>query len=429
MRLAVALLAGLGGFAALVILVAFLQRSFFAIRQLAFLLYVAALAAALRIYALFAVDHTQEARALLSWTLLFLGFATVLRILALVIFDIHLRGRKGMKLPPLLPSVAMFLVYTVVAFITLKVTFPGFDITPLLATSAITSLVLGLALQPILANFFAGLVISLERPFRLNDWIKVGDQEGRVVAITWRTTHLRTRDNDNLVIPNSKMAEERVLNYFYPHPMHLQRVKVAVDPKHPPYRVRRALLDCAAGVPGTVDKPSAEVYVLDFEASSVVYELRVYIDDVAHSPRISSDLRARIWEELRRGGISLSYPTSIVELAPRERGRPAEPAAAGAPVQSRLYVAEGAERGRTLELNGTAAIVGRSRSCALALSDSNASKEHLRIEWTPEGFVMTDLGSSFGTRVNGQAASRTLLKPLDRIGIGDTVLIFESDVR
>jgi small-conductance mechanosensitive channel len=150
----------------------------------------------------------------------------------------------------------MPLIFLVTAFVSLRLSFPKLDVTALIATSAVTSLVLGLALQPILGNFFAGLVISIEKPFRLNDWIKVGEQEGRVVAITWRTTHLRTRDNDNLVIPNGKMAEERVLNYYYPHPVHREKVRVGAHYDEPPYRVHRVLLDCAAGVRGVLDSPA-----------------------------------------------------------------------------------------------------------------------------------------------------------------------------
>jgi hypothetical protein len=386
----------------------------------------------------------------------------------------------------------MALVYLVTALVTLKLRFPAFDIGPLLATSAVTSLVLGLALQPILANFFAGLVISLERPFRINDWIRVGEhQEGRVVAITWRTTHLRTRDNDNIVIPNAKLAEDRVHNFYYPHPLHLERIRVPVHYKEPPYRVRRVLTDCAAGVPGTLDKPSPDVYLIAFEDSAVIYELRVWIDDVANAPRIASDLRARAWEELRRAGMTIPYPTRTLHLAPRvpsrrpERQRPALPAAAArvadtvaaapatetsraaggpgaegaepagaersgdpgdlrtagedheaaappgaqedAPTLSRLYVLEGPERGRSLALSGLAVTVGRSRACTLPLTDPNASKEHLQIAWESGSFVLTDLGSSFGTRLNGQAVSRAALSPLDRIAVGDTVMIFETD--
>ncbi|HXO29638.1 MAG TPA: mechanosensitive ion channel domain-containing protein [Thermoanaerobaculia bacterium] len=504
MTAALALIASTGVLALLVLAIGFLRRRSFVVRQLTFPLVVAALAATLEVFGRLR-PGVPWLPAALSWTLLFLGLITILRLLALLLFDVHLLGQRGVRLPPLLPAVAMALVYLVTALVTLKLRFPAFDIGPLLATSAVTSLVLGLALQPILANFFAGLVITLERPFRINDWIRVGEQqEGRVVAITWRTTHLRTRDNDNIVIPNAKLAEDRVHNFYYPHPLHLERIRVPVHYKEPPYRVRRVLTDCAAGVPGTLDKPSPDVYVIAFEDSAVIYELRVWIDDVANAPRIASDLRARAWEELRKAGMTIPYPTRTLHLAPRTASRraerqrpplpavPAVPAATrvadtaasaraaqsaraagglgaeasglgaegaeppgsaersgdpgglgiagvdheaaappgaqeGAPTPSRLYVLEGPERGRSLALSGSPVTVGRSRSCTLPLTDPNASKEHLRIAWESGSYVLTDLGSSFGTRLNGQAVSRAALSPLDRIAVGDTVMIFETD--
>jgi hypothetical protein len=183
---------------------------------------------------------------------------------------------------------------------------------------------------------------------------------------------------------------------------------------------------------------------------------------VANAPRISSDLRAHAWEALRKAGMAIPYPTRTLHLAPRATPRrrqepqeaagdsSAEPApqlsgaAAGSaptsalgvqppgapqdsPSPARLYVLEGPERGHSLALSGAPATVGRSRGCTLALTDPNASKEHLRITWENGSYVLTDLGSSFGTRLNGQAVSRAALSPLDRIAIGDTVMIFESD--
>ncbi|MBV8200265.1 MAG: mechanosensitive ion channel family protein, partial [Acidobacteria bacterium] len=321
MTSALALLGSAGVLALLVVAISLLRRRSFLVRQLTFPLTVAALAATLLVFGRLRPGYAWLPAAL-SWTLLFLGLITILRLLGMFLFDVHLLGQRGVRLPPLLPAVAMSLVYLLTALVTLKLTFPAFDIGPLLATSAVTSLVLGLALQPILANSFAGLVISLERPFRINDWIRVGEhQEGRVVAITWRTTHLRTRDNDNIVIPNAKLADERVHNFYYPHPLHLERIRVPVHYKEPPYRVRRVLADCAAGVPGTLDKPSPDVYVIAFEDSAVLYELRVWIDDVANAPRIGSDLRARAWEELRKAGMSIPYPTRTLHVAPRASAR------------------------------------------------------------------------------------------------------------
>ncbi|HWM94156.1 MAG TPA: mechanosensitive ion channel domain-containing protein [Thermoanaerobaculia bacterium] len=421
-----ALLASLGAFALIVALVTWLQRKSFLVRQLAFPLFLAAAAVAIEVYSLLvppsaAVDQAR------SWILLFLGAATVLRLLGLYFFDVHLRARTGFQFPPLLPRVTMAVIYLIAAFVTLRITFPKLGLGGLIATSAVTSLVLGLALQPILSNFFAGLVISVERPFRINDWIKVGDFEGRVVSITWRTTHLRTRENDNLVIPNSKLADERVVNYYYPHPMHLERIKVGASYDAPPYRVRRALLESIAGVPGVLDKPSPEVFLPKFEDSSIGYELRIWLDDVANAPRIASEVRQRIWEVFRKERITMPYPIRTLEIAPRRRRADTGEARPDHPRPARLFVTDGVERGQSLDLNGEPVTVGRSRNCALVLSEPNASKEHLRISWEDGAWVMTDLGSSFGTRVNGRPATRAELSAFDRIGIGDAVIIFETD--
>lgn len=430
MRLALALLGSVGVLSVLVALIATLQRRFFFVRQLAFPLYVTAVAATLTVLRLLHPGDANLDKVLfraLTWILIFLGFAIVLRLLGIFLFDIHWSAKKGLRLPPLLPAAAMAVVYMVTAFVTLKITFPEFDIGPLLATSAVTSLVLGLALQPILGNFFAGLVISVEKPFRMNDWVRVGEHEGRVVAITWRTTHLRTRDNDNLVIPNGKIADEKILNYYYPHTLHMERIQVEVDLGAPPYRVRRVLLEAVSGVQGALDKPTPEVFLASFGENGVRYELRVWTEDMAQTPRIASDLRVRIWEELHKEGIAMPYPVRRLEFAPRQRRADrTDRSVSTGPRPARLFVSEGPERGRTFVLDGQPVILGRSRACAIPLTDPNASKEHLRIEWAEGGYVITDLDSSFGTRVNGQPISRALLRPLDRITIGDTVLVFEK---
>jgi small-conductance mechanosensitive channel len=428
LQLTFALLASLGAFALLVVLVTWLQRRSFLVRQLAFPFYVAALALTVEVFGLFHPPGWTIGGAR-AWILLFLGAVTLLRLLGLYYFDVHLRSRTGFQLPPLLPAVTMALVYLVAAFVTLRLTFPRLELGGLIATSAVTSLVLGLALQPILSNFFAGLVLSIERPFRINDWIRVGEHEGRVVAITWRTTQLRTRDNDNLVIPNGRLADERVLNYYYPHPMHMERVRVGAAYKEPPYRVRRALAEAASGMAGILDKPTPEVYVLSFDESAVTYELRIWVEDIAQAPRIASELRARVWEVFRKEGIAIPYPTRTLQIA-----RPARRIGHPGDTRARLFVIEGTERGRSVELAGqdgqppAPVTVGRSRGCALTLSEPNASKEHLRIAWEDGAWVLIDLASSFGTRVNGRPATRAELAPFDRIAIGDTVMIFETDV-
>jgi len=423
-RLALAILSSLAVSAILIAVVASLRR-LLVVRQLSFVLFVAAVAAGLKVFTLFTPGRFETFDHALSWILLFLGSITVIRVAGLLYFDLHLPHR-GVRLPNLLPMVTVGAAYFVAAIITFKISFPEAQLAALVTGSAITSLVIGLALQPILGNIFAGIVIGLEKPYRINDWIKIGDIEGRVVSISWRTTQLRTRESDNLIVPNARMADDRILNYYYPHPMHLEKVVIGADYGTPPYRVREALFAAAAGVPGVLEKPTPDVYLLAFDDSSIRYELRVWIEDIGQRPRIGSDIRSRVWEEFGRRGIVIPFPIRTLEMAPRKhraKGAPAPPA------KARLFVAVGQEAGSEPAIGASRVLVGRTRACDLCLSDTQASKEHVAIELQPEGFVLTDLETSNGTRVNGEKVTRAVLKHMDRIFIGDTVLVFESDGR
>ncbi len=424
MRLFVALVAGVGVATLGLAVVVSLSRRFLLARQLAFPLVIAAIATGLKVFSLFQVSQSDFGD-VLSWILLLLPAIVALRIAGLFLFEYHIRAQRGIRLPPVLPPVAMGVAYAVAAFLTLKAIFPNIDVAPLIATSAVGSLVIGLALQPFLVNLFAGVVISLERPFRMNDWIKVGGVEGRVVGVTWRTTRVRTRDNDDVILPNGKISEETLINYYYPHPLHVEKIIVGADYKVPPYRVRRALLDSARRIPGVLEKPSPEVHVLNFGESAIDYDLEFWIDDVAERERIVSDVRERVWEEFKRSEINIPFPVRTLEILPRVRaGRALE---SGEAPQARLFIAEGEDRGRVIPLDGSPLIVGRSHICGVSLNDAQASKEHCRIEWTGDGYVVSDLSSTLGTIVNGEKSARAILRNMDRLGIGATTLVFETD--
>jgi small-conductance mechanosensitive channel len=420
-RLALTILCSVAVSAILIGIVAALRRVRI-VRQLSFVLIVAAVAAGLRVFILFTPGKYESYDQVLSWILVFLGAITVIRLAGMIYFDLVLPHR-GVRLPNLLPMVTVGAAYFIAALVTFKISFPEVGLAGLVTGSAITSLVIGLALQPILGNIFAGIVIGIEKPYRINDWIKLGDVEGRVVSISWRTTHLRTRDSDNLIVPNATMAQERIINYYYPHPLHLERIVVSAEYKTPPYRVKQALLAAAEGIPGILEKPTPEVFVLGFDESAIRYELRVWIEDIGLKPRIQSEVRGRVWEEYGRRGVVFPHPIRTLQMARRPRQSDS------ALPTGRLFVALGPESGGDLALGAERVLIGRSRTCDLPLSDTQASKEHIAIELQPEGFVLTDLETSNGTKLNGQKVTRAVLQHLDRIFIGDTVLVFEADGR
>ena len=421
---------------ALFFLIGILTRRARVFKLLGFPLYVAAVAAGMKVFELFGVVEGEERLdEILTWVVVFLTSVLVLRLVGVYFFDVYLHTQRGHRIPPLLPNVVMWVAYLIVGFLTLKLMFRELDITGIVAASAVTSLVLGLALQPILGNFFSGLVISVERPFRINDWILLegpqGLTEGRIAKITWRTTHVRTRDNDNLVVPNSKIADDDLINFYYPHPLHMERIYVGVHYRTPPYRVKEALTAAAGRVEGVLEKPDPEVFCVDFGDSAIIYEVRVWLEDFAHKPRIVSQVRSEIWEEFHRKGITIPFPIRTLEIEPRvntvqvTEPPPIDPDALAT---AQLYVARGPIRGQIVLIGTEKITVGRSEGCDLQLNAPHVSKQHFSIEPGEGGFVLTDLKSQFGTKVNDQPVQTRVLRDLDKITIGDVVIVFETDV-
>jgi hypothetical protein len=224
------------------------------------------------------------------------------------------------------------------------------------------------------------------------------------------------------------MSSSRVLNYYYPHTLHLERITVGIHYRTPPHRAREALLAAAARIPSVLDKPTPDVYLLEFGDSAITYELRIWIENVAEVPRIASAVRSAVWEELHRRGIVIPFPIRTLEIEPRsgvlqlERNRPTAPRA----VVPRLFVVSGVEAGRRVEMEAGILRAGRSGESDLMLADVAVSKLHFEIEQTDEGFTLRDLGSSHGTRLNGRPVKEAALFDLDRIQAGDTEMVFET---
>ncbi len=400
-----------------------LRRSLRIVRKLSFVLFVGAIAASLAVYKFSGGPLPGDFQQVYTWVVSFLAAVSILRLIGMYIFDFHFRVTRGLHLAPMLAPAVQGVAYLLAGFILLKVLFPSLDLAPIVATSAVGSLVLGLALQPLLTNLFAGIVISLERPFRLDDWIKVADIEGRVVEVTWRTTHVRTRENDNLIIPNAKIAEENVVNFQYPNPMHEAQIVIGVDYSAPPYRVRHALLEAVTGVKGVLEKPSPGVKLRNFADSAITYELEFWVNDMAELEDTQSQVSERIWEVFRARNINIPFPVRTIELAPRKTAAKADPR----PVANgRLFIAEGSGAGTTVELGEHPLLIGRDASSGLRLTDAQVSKEHARVEWTGAGYTIVDLDSTFGTLVNNLRIGRHDLKAMDRIMVGSTVLVFET---
>jgi small-conductance mechanosensitive channel len=144
----------------------------------------------------------------------------IVHIVVFFVFTVFFSRKRDIHLPPLLRNVILTATYLTILLIALKITVPGFSLSPLVLASGVFSLVVGLALQDVLSNLIAGVTLSVEKPLRKDDWVSISGQEGKVVEITWRTTKILTRQNDYVIFPNRFVAERELRNYIYPSRLH-----------------------------------------------------------------------------------------------------------------------------------------------------------------------------------------------------------------
>ncbi len=219
-------------------------------------------------------------------------------------FTVHLRGRH---VPPILRRFVLLVAYFLVATIILR-TYLDLDVTSLVATSAVVSFVVGLASQDLLGSILAGIVIGVERPLVLGDWITIEGQEGKVVDITWRHTIVETRDNDVIVLPNSKFMKQAITNHTTPEPLHRITMEVGVHYRHPPNLVKQTMTSAARLCPHVLESPAPTVFLEEFGDSSITYRLNIWIDDFSLLEKVREQVNTLIWYQFKRGSIEIPFP-------------------------------------------------------------------------------------------------------------------------
>jgi small-conductance mechanosensitive channel/CRP-like cAMP-binding protein len=189
----------------------------------------------------------------------------------------------------------------------------------LLTTSAVGAVVVGFALQDTLGNLFAGMAIQIERPFRVGQWIRVGGFEGRVAEVTWRATKLLTKAGQFVIVPNSVMSKDAILNYSEPTIPTRLEVDVGASYDVPPNAVKCALHEALDNAPLVLRDPAPDVVLEDFGASAITYRVRFWIDDFARDTAARDQVRTNIWYTFGRRGIEIPYPIQV-EYSRDERG-------------------------------------------------------------------------------------------------------------
>ncbi len=251
---------------------------------------------------------------ILEASLILLAFIFLSRLLQAYL-DYRVYPAMGIE-PGLGYAINIFLKYLMLAaglLISLNVV--GLDLRLLLVFTGAVGIGIGMGLQNMAANVISGFVLIFGGKLRKGDWIEVGDTMGKVIDIHLRATKVRSRDNIEYLIPNTKFISDTLVNYSLGSPLIRLGVPVGVSYNASPEEVKRILLEVASAEPLVAREKPALVYFLEFGDSSINFELLVWINIRTTAPRmVRSALYFAIFAALAEAGIEIPFPQRDVHL-------------------------------------------------------------------------------------------------------------------
>jgi small-conductance mechanosensitive channel/CRP-like cAMP-binding protein len=254
----------------------------------------------------------------------------VVRAFNVFIFGLVFRFRRGFEAPTLVRNIFTIIAFTALFFIIFSVMFPDINLGALFTTSAIFGVILGLALQDTLGNFFSGISLQADRPFQVGDVISVGAERhtGVVEEITWRAVKIRTFQNHVVLISNSTAAKEPI-EVCPRENLNARIVFFNTLYSDSPAKTIHVVREAVREADNVSQKITPIVRIRNLGDNGVDYEVKYWLNDYAKYNDTDALVRQRIWYAFRRAKLNFAYPTRtlLVERTPKRGMRPGDESA------------------------------------------------------------------------------------------------------
>lgn len=181
----------------------------------------------------------------------------------------------------------------------------GLDLSSLALVASALSVGIGFGLQNIVSNFVSGLILLVERPFKVGDWVVTGTVEGTVKRLSVRATEIETFRGQSIIVPNSEFINSSVGNWTHRNRIQRAEIPVSVSYDTDPQRVMDILLELVKKQTPVLRNPEPHVEFLRFGEFALDFELRFHLADLSHGLTVKNNLRMEILKRFHEEGISI----------------------------------------------------------------------------------------------------------------------------
>ncbi len=244
-----------------------------------------------------------------------LGSGVVISLIDHYLWDIYFEKNRKTPIPKFIRQLVAFLILLAALLLVLSFIYhvEG-QLKGLVVTSGAGVILVGFAMQNLLGGFIAGMSLQISRPYRVGDWLQVNERFAEVMEIRWRSTRLRTNDNIYLDIPNNEIVRQTIVNLHYPTQVHAMRIRVGVEYRNPPNRVKDALYRATINASLVLHEPPPKIFLVEFADSAVIYEIKFYMGNHAKINEVNDAIRTNVWYELKRQRITIPFPIRTLHL-------------------------------------------------------------------------------------------------------------------